>query len=67
MINLSDENRKWVDKIWEKLDSKLPKTAVEVRDFIPYTTKEGKYVESPMEGITWWTNGFYGGKTYGNV
>lgn len=61
MINLSDENRKWVDKIWEKLDSKLSKTAVEVRDFIPYTTKEGKYVESPMEGITWWTNGFYGG------
>jgi unsaturated chondroitin disaccharide hydrolase len=61
VIILSDENKKWVDGFWEKLQNKLSKTAVTIRDFIPYTVENGKYVESPMEGITWWTNGFFGG------
>lgn len=61
MINLNEQDKKWVESMWERLDKKLSKTAVEVRDFMPYTTKDGKYVPAPSEGITWWTNGFYGG------
>ena len=61
MIILSSDNKKWVNDIWVKIDKKLSRTAIEVRDFIPYTTVNGKYVPSPQEGITWWTNGFYGG------
>ena len=61
MISLNAEDKKWVDGIWAKLDRKLSKTAVDVFDFIPYTTKEGIYVEPPKEGPVWWTNGFYGG------
>lgn len=61
MISLNAADEKWVDGIWEKLDRKLSKTAVDVFDFFPYTTKEGIYVEPPKEGPVWWTNGFYGG------
>lgn len=60
-MQLTAQDKEWVDKIWEKLDRKLSQTAVNVRDFIPYTTKDGKYVPDSNEGITWWTNGFYGG------
>jgi len=61
MIKLNDKDKKWVEELWLKLDRKLSNTAVKIRDFIPYTTKEGKYVPDSNEGITWWTNGFYGG------
>ena len=39
MIKLSSENMRWVDEIWDKLDRKLSKTAVAIRDFIPYISK----------------------------
>lgn len=61
MINLNEQDKQWVDSMWERLDKKLSQTAVKVRDFMPYTTKNGKYVPSKSENITWWTNGFYGG------
>jgi len=28
-------------------------------DFIPYTTNEGLWQPGPMDGICWWTNGFW--------
>ena len=58
MIQLSAENQKWTDEIWSKIEKKLSVTAEEVRDFIPYTTENGKYVS---KHISWWTNGFHGG------
>lgn len=61
MINLGEQDKKWVEDIWRKFEKKLSKTAVNIRDFIPYTTKNGKYVPDSTEGITWWTNGFFGG------
>ena len=61
MINLKEQDKKWVDDMWEKLEAKLSKTAAEIQDFIPYTTENGKYVPDTHEGVTWWTNGFYGG------
>lgn len=61
MIKISESDKKWVDEIWKKINGKLVKTAVEVRDFIPYTTVDGKYISEQSEGISWWTNGFYGG------
>lgn len=61
MIKLNKEDKEWLDELWQKLDKKLSKTAVNIRDFIPYTTRNGKYIPDSNEGITWWTNGFYGG------
>lgn len=58
MIQLSPENKKWLNNIWDKLEGKLSVTAAEVCDFIPYTTNDKKYISKE---ITWWTNGFYGG------
>ena len=36
-------HKEWIDSTWEKLDKKLSKVAITSRDFIPYTTKNGKY------------------------
>jgi unsaturated chondroitin disaccharide hydrolase len=32
-----------------------------MRDIMPYTTENGRYIASKKEGASWWTNGFYGG------
>lgn len=61
MINLTQADKKWVDDMRRCIEAKLSKTAEQVRDIMPYTTENGKYVPSPNEGVTWWTNGFYGG------
>lgn len=57
-----NDNRLWVDSVWEKLEQKVSRTAVENRYKIPYTTKDGIYDDySEGQKITWWTNGFWGG------
>lgn len=61
MINLKKEDKQWVENIWQKIENKISKTAESIWDIMPYTTNNGKFVPSPSEGVTWWTNGFYGG------
>jgi len=61
MINLTSDDKQWVDSIWEKIENKLTLTADSIWDIMPYTTKDGKYVPSIYDGPAWWTNGFYGG------
>jgi len=61
MINLKAEDKKWVDSMWDRLESKLSKSAVELRDIIPYTTIDGKYDDKSKIEPDWWTNGFFGG------
>jgi len=59
---LVNENKQWIETVWEKLDKKMSRTAVSSYDKIPYTTKMGVH-DSRTEGedIAWWTNGFWGG------
>lgn len=53
-------DKKWVDKFWEKIESKLSVVAPQVETRFPYTTdKNGKYVT--WQNIQWWTNGFWAG------
>lgn len=59
------ENREWIDSTFEKLDRKLSKLAVKSRHIIPFHSPDGKHDDrsdndGPL-GITWWTNGFWGG------
>ena len=53
--------KKWADEIWGKLDKKLSRSAKNVGNIIPYTTKDGKYCAHETGDISWWTNGFWGG------
>lgn len=55
-----DTHKEWIDSTWEKLDKKLSKIAITSRDFIPYTTQNGKHITRD-DDINWWTNGFFGG------
>lgn len=61
MYNITDADKKWVDEIWSKIDSKLKVVAPLNKDKIPYTTVDGVYNDMAKEDITWWTNGFWPG------
>ena len=47
---MTEVNKKWIDSMWERIDKKLAKTAVELRDTIPYLIHDGKYED--MERVT---------------
>lgn len=53
----------WVNHFWSQVEEKLRITSEEIGAGFPYTTKSGKYNAefANHEGITWWTNGFWGG------
>lgn len=55
-------NQKWIDETWKKLDEKLSRTAVKSRYKLPYTTVNGEHDDkSQGKAVLWWTNGFWGG------
>ncbi len=60
-MNLSIENKKFVDETWEKIIKKMPKVAERNWDKIPYTAKDGKYDNKAEDYICMWTNGFWPG------
>ena len=51
----------FINNTWEKLDKKLSIVAQRSRNKIPYTSVDGVHKEHEGEGISWWTNGFWGG------
>lgn len=57
----TQNDKDFIDSTWEKLDRKLSVVALRSRDKVPYTTKDGVHIMHDGEGITWWTNGFWGG------
>ena len=66
MVDLTQEQRQWLDSYYEKLEKKIEWLAGEVQDIIPYTTdNNGKYFDKRFDkhssGVQWWTNGFYAG------
>ena len=66
MLNLTGEQRIWLDEFYEKLEAKIEWLAGEVSDIIPYKVdKYGNYFDKRFDiyssGVQWWTNGFYAG------
>ena len=64
MVNMNtiiDQNKEWIEETWKKINKKLSRTAVKSRNIIPYTTIRGQHDNRGEKGITWWTNGFWGG------
>ena len=68
-MELKNEDRQWVDTVWDKIDKKLQWVAPQIRGKIPYTTSakwhnrttEGTYCDMRKLDVTWWTNGFWPG------
>lgn len=61
MIQLSQQDKQWVDSFYEKLEQKLERSAQNLKDIIPFITENGKYPDMAKKDVTWWTNGFFGG------
>ena len=59
------ENSEWIDGLFAKLDKKLSRLAVKSRNIIPFHSPDGvahdNHTDDSPLGITWWTNGFWGG------
>ena len=53
----------WILETERKLRAKMPLAVqkAKVLDGIPYTVRNGKWQPGPMDGICWWTNGFWPG------
>jgi len=61
MEKILQENKQWIDQTWQKLDTKLSRTAIKSRDKIPYSSQNGVH-DNQMEILPkHWCNGFWGG------
>ena len=60
-VDFVNENQKWIDETWKKLDEKLSKVSIRSRNKIPYTVIYGVHDNKAESDIGWWTNGFWGG------
>ncbi|MBR4059489.1 MAG: glycoside hydrolase family 88 protein [Lachnospiraceae bacterium] len=61
MNYIIEQDKEWIDTVWDKMDKKLRYTAVKNRDKLPFESINGVYSDEKEERITWWTNGFWGG------
>ncbi|MBQ8526250.1 MAG: glycoside hydrolase family 88 protein [Clostridia bacterium] len=63
MNTIIEQNKQWIDEVWQKVENKLSKVAVRSREKLPYTTDEnGVHNTEYYHGCAdWWTNGFWGG------
>ena len=61
MFNISNENRQWVDAIWNKIDTKLSIVAPRSKTKLPFTTIDGVHDDKSHNAIFHWTNGFWPG------
>lgn len=61
MYNLSAENQKWVNHIWDKIDQKLKQVVPRTKGKIPGTTSNGVYDDMGIKSVNFWTNGFWSG------
>ena len=58
---LTNEQIKWVNETWAKVEEKLSVTAVRSRDKIPFWSVDGMHDDTKEDGINCWTNGFWPG------
>ena len=61
MLNLTAEDKKWVQETLEKAKKKIAFSSRQMGVRLPYTTKDGVYDDNYETRKGWWTNGFYAG------
>ena len=59
LTKAAEQDKAFIDGVWEKLDKKLSVVAERSRDKVPYTTENGTHINN--HNISWWTNGFWPG------
>ncbi|MDT0123134.1 hypothetical protein Q9R46_10820 [Paenibacillus sp. RRE4] len=68
-MQVLEQTKPWVDQVIQKLTDKMDWVSDKSRDKIPYTTQDGVHDDrarhnpngNDADGISWWTNGFWGG------
>lgn len=60
-MKLCEEDKQWVDALWERVESKLRIVSERSYGKIPYTTINGVHDDNNGEYIIRWTNGFWPG------
>ena len=55
------DNKDFINSLWEKIEKKVNLTADRIQDTMPYTTKNGLYVDAEPISPAWWTNSFWAG------
>ena len=64
MLQISDDDKLWAEKIWEKITLKMSVLCDRLGALIPYSAANGRYTERMKNNetdINWWTNGFWPG------
>lgn len=61
MYILNEEERKWTDETWKRLDQKLKETALRSRGKFPFWSTDGMHDDRKETNINCWTNGFWPG------
>ena len=62
MQTLINENKTWIDDLWQKIDNKLSMVAKRSYEKLPYSAQNGIHDDySSPDKVSWWTNGFWGG------
>lgn len=64
MVVSKQQAQSWAKEALQKLIQKMPYAIEKAQEvsFIPYTVKDGHWASGPMDGICWWTNGFWPGE-----
>lgn len=58
---LLENDRKWAEETWKKLDSKLSEVSVRSKEKIPFWSHDGMHDDMTKSNINCWTNGFWPG------
>lgn len=61
MNYITENEKKWIDEMWEKLDKKLEKVSVRSREKLPFWNTDGIHDDMTEKNICCWTNGFWPG------
>lgn len=58
---LTEQEKKWIDSIWAKLDEKLSVVGERSKEKLPFMTKDHMHDDMAETNIHCWTNGFWPG------
>jgi len=64
MLQISKEDRRWVESIWDKITLKMSAQCDRLGASLPYSAFNGRYSDRTKNNKTdifWWTNGFWPG------
>lgn len=60
-MNLTNEERRWAQKVSEKLNAKYAQVRERSAEKIPYIARGGVHDNKLLDDPNWWTNGFWAG------